>query len=285
MNFIEHNKVSIVKTLDVLKKIEHCILHKKPFALIRFGDGTIKAVNSFYENSEESLTSISKQEGIPLDQFGSLINFWKSSANICDFIDCPEVYFSGKFWARTKSIKKKKMSSLTTERLKNWKILYDKIGITNTKYCNPEINFLSCIIGKFGTRVLPDLLKDKKICIITSQKNSYEKLSPFFKNLEIHQIVGKGENQYKKSFGKVIDKIDREANDFDIWLIAAGELGRVYPGLIKFKGGRAFDVGSLIDFWCDGKIPSRLKPYLQTTPHHPLKLTFAPDGTEFSKFI
>lgn len=284
MTFIEHNQIQIAKTITVLRRLDLCIKHKKPFGLVRFGDGTIKAINSFLEDKIDSLTAISKQEGIPVSQFGKLINFWKTSANICNYIDSPEVYFSGKFWKRTKSIKKKKISALTLERLTKWKELYDKIGIINTNYCNPEINFLSCLVGKYGIITLPDLLKDKKICLVTSVENASEKLK-FFRNLTVLSIVGKEENQYKKSFNNVIEKIDEEANDYDIWLIAAGELGRVYPGLIKFRGGRAFDIGSLVDYWCTGEIPSRLQPYLSTTIHNPLKLKLTEEGRIYNKYI
>lgn len=284
-NIINHNDIPIYKTIEVLRIIEHRINANKAFSLIRFGDGTIKAINAYYENDDESLKKISVQEGIPVNQFGRLINLWKTSANVSDFIDSPEVYFSNLFWQRTKTAKKKKISDITLQRLKAWKDLYDKIGITTIKYCNPEINFLSCIVGKYGQKCLPELLRYKKICLITSREDAGEKLSPYFKNLEVHKILGKGKNQYQNSFNKVIEKIDKQAKDFDLWLIAAGELGRVYPGLIKFQGGRALDIGSLVDYWCTGDVPSRLIPYLKTTRHHSLKLELTPEGKVYSKNI
>jgi hypothetical protein len=284
-NFVKHNDVKILKTIEVLQQLNVCINRNLPFGLVRFGDGTIKAINAYYDADFESLKTISESEGLPLKQFGNLVTLWVKSANICNYIDCPEVYFSGKFWRRTKSIKKKHMSQLTITRLKEWKTLYDKIGITNTSYCNPEINFLSCLMGKFGVLSLPDLIRYKSICIITSRSDVLEKVKRKDYNIDVIQISGKGNNQYEKSFDMVLNKIDKHAKHYNLWLVAAGELGRVYPGLIKYSGGRAFDIGSLIDFWCGEEIPSRLKPYLTTTPHNPLKLAFAQDGKEFSKFI
>ena len=39
-----------------------------------------------------------------------------------------------------------KASEKTLKRLKGWKKLYDRIGIINENYCNPEVNYLSCIL-------------------------------------------------------------------------------------------------------------------------------------------
>jgi hypothetical protein len=103
-------------------------------------------------------------------------------------------------------------------------------------------------------------------------------------DIDLVKIPGKNENQYI-SFNRIINLIDNKATKYDLWLIAAGELGRIYPGLIKFKGGRAFDVGSLIDFWCTREVPSRLKPYMQETIHSPLKLILTEEGMEFYNYI
>jgi hypothetical protein len=166
-------------------------------------------------------------------------------------------------------------------KLKNWKKIYQKIGITNEKYCNPEVAFLMCL-SKFGLNSLPDLMKDKKICCITCRDDVNEKIPGY--DIDIIKIVGKYENQYVNSFEKVVDKINVDSKKYDLWLIAAGELGRIYPGLIKFSGGRALDIGSVIDFWCTGEIPSRLKPYLKCSKD-PLKLVFTEVGKEYSKYI
>jgi hypothetical protein len=278
------NKINIVKTLHILNKLEFAINNKQSFGLTRFGDGTIKAIHAYLNNDYKQIINISEQEGIPVSGFKKIINFWAASANYCDYIDTPEVYFSDKFWDRTKGIKKKQMSSKTIMRLKMWKELYDKIGITNTNYCNPEVNFLSCIIGSTIKKCLPDILKDRKIYCITSRNDVKKKLSNYF-DINFFQISGKFDNQFNNSFSDVINEIDLHSTDYDLWLIAAGELGRIYPGLIKFKGGRALDIGSLIDFWCGEELPSRLKPYLATTIHDPLKLVFTENGKEFSKYI
>ena len=284
MNRIEHNTIKIAKTIEVLNKLNLCIKEHSPFSLVRFGDGTIKAIHAFLNKDIYQLTCISQQEGIPIDVFEKFITFWTTSANCSDYIDCPEVYFSGKFWERTKSIKKKKMSDKTLERLHLWKELYEKIGIQNINYCNPEVNFLSCLLGKFGQKTLPDILQNKKICCITSRSDVKKVLAKYNINTDIIKIAGKEQNQFHRSFNRVLESINDDANKYDLWLIAAGELGRIYPGLIKTNGGRALDVGSLIDYWVTGEIPSRLQPYLKPS-YHPLKLELTDEAKEYSKYI
>jgi hypothetical protein len=278
---ISVNDVNVVKTNTILSQLESAIITKQPFGLVRFGDGTIKAIHSFLTNDIEQIAEISKQEGIPIQNFERIIEFWKTSANLCDYIDTPEVYFSGKFWERTRK-KKKQMSEKTLKRLKEWKKLYDRIGITNENYCNPEVNYLSCIL-RTNMKTLPDIMKNRKICCITSRIDVKIKLGRMY-DIDLVKIPGKNENQYI-SINRIINLIDNKATKYDLWLIAAGELGRIYPGLIKFKGGRAFDVGSLIDFWCTREVPSRLKPYMQETIHSPLKLILTEEGMEFYNYI
>lgn len=274
------NKIKVFQTQEILNKLDSCIKKKLPFGLVRFGDGTIKAIDSFL-NDDPQLVKISEQEGIPINSFEKIIEFWKTSANICDFIDSPEVYFSNKFWERTKK-KKKRISEKTIERLLQWKVTYEIVGITNDNFCNPEINFLSCISHDDKKRkTLPDILKDKKVCCITAREDTNQKIQNY--NFDILRIPGKNENHYR-SFSHIINQINENATKYDLWLIAAGELGRIYPGLIKFKGGRAFDIGSIIDYWCTQEIPSRLIPYMKQT-ENPLKLELTDDGKEYLKYL
>lgn len=276
----------IYSVSEILKDLEHSISKKEPFSLIRFGDGTLKALDAFLLNDSNLLNAISIQEGIPIKSYEKIIQFWVQSANVSNYIDSAEVYFSGQFWPRlrtaSKTKEKKFLSEKTMDKIKRWKQIYNDSGIINENYCNPEINFLMCLT-KFRKRSLPSLLRDKKICCISCRDDINQKIPNL--DIDVVKIVGKNQNQYEKSFLSTIEKIDENSTKYDIWLVAAGELGRLYPGLIKFKGGRAIDIGSLIDTWCGDPIPQRLRLYIQRTIHHPLKFSLTKDGEEFKSFI
>ena len=273
--------IQITKTKQILIELNFAIKNKSSWSLLRMGDGGLKLIHAFVHNEEKQLLEISKQEGIPLHLFKDILNFWKISANNCNYIDSPAVYFTNEFWDRTRG-RKKKMSQQTLLKLKNWKEIYSSIGIENNNYCNPEINFLMCLT-KFGSYSLPKIMENKKICCISARNDINKVLSKY--DIDVLRIPGKNENQYQYSFLKVVEKITTDSCKYDLWLIAAGELGRIYPGLIKFGGGRALDIGSLIDFWCTKEIPLRLKPYIQSVDNDPLKLTLTKDGREFRKFL
>jgi hypothetical protein len=91
-------------------------------------------------------------------------------------------------------------------------------------------------------------------------------------------------NQYKV-FQDVLNKIKSDARKYDLWLVAAGELGRIYPGIIKFNGGRAFDIGSTVDYWVTKRIPDRLKLFIEQDDNFNLKVKLTEKGSLYRQHI
>jgi len=265
--------MKIHNTSEILEHLKNCIETKKSFSLLRMGDGGLKYIVSLLMMDKPQLKDICKKEGIPLKLAEDILTLWTSSINICDYIDSPKIYFEGNFWPRTSSDKTKKL-------LLNWKTIYDCANFTNENYCNPEVNFLMCLTSQKPS--LLDIIKDKKVCCISN----YSSLINVITNcdLEILQIPGFHENQYTH-FSSVLDFINKHANDYDLWLVSAGELGRIFPGFIKFKGGRALDIGSLVDYWCTEKVPVRLRPYMYSARGNKLKLTLNKEGKKYKDFL
>ena len=61
-----------------------------------------------------------------------------------------------------------------------------------------------------------------------------------------NQVVGKHYPDYFESLREQLSRIDRG----QVFLVAAGMLGKIYCKWIKDAGGIALDVGSTVDFWC-----------------------------------
>jgi len=249
----------------ILQELEEAINSNKPFSLIRFGDGGIKLIHSLFYNDEEQLQKIVLKEGIPREKVVEILALWGIYANKANYIDTPEVYFSNEFWGRYKNARKKKISDNTIKRLKMWRELYHRCGIKidKVKYCNPEASWLS-ILRLFPYRNLLDIMKGKKICCISTY-NYIPKLSKKYQ-IKYHRIVPHFENQYENSFNQTIEFINKNANNYDLWLNSSGELGRIYSGLIKDLGGRVFDTGFVIDYFVNEKIHPRLQRYIQKNP-------------------
>ena len=266
---------------DILWKLDNCIRYNIPFSHIRFGDGGIKFLHCVLYNDTKQLGIIVKKEGIPAFKVDEIFELWGYYSRRADFIDTPEVYFNGEFWPRKRS-PLKGITPKTRERLLMWPDLYDRAEFDNNSYCNPESNYLM-ILRRFGKKNIFDLMKGRKICIITVFPEIQGVLKDY--DVDIVTIVGHYKNQYKNSFNNVIEKIKETATDYDFWLVAAGELGRIYSGYIKQCGGRTLDIGFVIEYWLGGTIHPRLHTYINTSLYNPLELTLTDEGKKYEGYI
>lgn len=273
--------MKIYKTVEILTSLKEAIDTRAPFSLIRFGDGGIKLIHAYFYNDRDQLDQIVEKEGIPYDKIKSLIDLWAIASSNANYIDTPEVYFTETFWPRVKG--HKKISEKTVQRLKMWKRLYKIANFEIENFCNPEVNFLSCL-NYFRYNGFPDLLVNKKVCIITSRDDLKKVLVHYNADIDIIQVPGFTMNQYKV-FQDVLGKIKSDARKYDLWLVAAGELGRIYPGIIKFNGGRAFDIGSTVDYWVTKRIPDRLKLFIEQDDNFSLKVKLTEKGSQYRQYI
>lgn len=273
--------MKIYKIEDILGKLEYSIKKKRSFSHIRFGDGGIKLLHAVFHSDKNQLEKISIREGIPVKKMDEIVKFWGYCARKADFIDTPAVYFTDKFWDRTVG-PGQPISVKTEKRLKMWKELYSEANFENQNYCNPESNYLMVSRIK-GKKNLLDIMGDKKIAIICTNPEIRNKLT--FCKVTAIKIAGHFENQYTRSFDKITAYIKKNARRFDFWLVAAGELGRVYSGLIKANGGRSIDIGFIVDFWMGADIHPRLKPYLtrKFKSNFELELTFL--GQKYEEYL
>lgn len=274
--------MKIHTTKEILIDLQIHMQTKSSFALMRLGDGGLKYIHATLFNDTDQLIQISEKEGIPICKVDYILDLWKTSANICNYIDSTQVYFSDYFWPRVRK-GKQSMSKDTVSKMKGWLKLYRLAGFRNENFCNPEINFLSCI--DICDITLLDLIHDVNVCCITSYDESLVRSTLGTTNIDVITIANQTGNQFSTSFNSVISNISKNSKNYDIWLIAAGELGRIYTGLIKYYGGIAFDIGSLIDFWCKKIIPVRLKWFIQPSKQSPLKLGLTDDGMQFIEYI
>lgn len=269
-----------VYTIDeILGRLLYCIAKNKSFSHIRLGDGGIKLIESYLYNDYEQLEQIIEKEGLPKKGLEYVLKLWVRYINEADFIDTPEVYYSGKFWPRVKRADKG-ITKRTTDKLLLWKHLYNEIGFTNKNYCNPESNYLMILRRPLN---LISLMNGRKFCIITAKHVLEKRLRKKGFDVDVIKIVGQYDNHYIHCFQNVVDEIEMNAKKYDFWLVAAGELGRIYSGLIKEYGGRSLDIGFVADFWAGKDIHSRLVPFL--VRHDALQLMFTGRGRNYEKYI
>jgi len=273
----------IHKIRNILTHLDSCIEFKQPFCLIRFGDGAIKFIHSFLYHDRRQVVAISKREGIPAIKFPMIIEKWASAARNSDYIDSQEMYFDGRFWPRLRS-PEDVMTRKTKERMVMWEDLYGRLEFENYNYCNPESNYLS-ILRVDGWKNILDVMKNRKICMITAKPEVMSALRAVGYNVDVFSIVGHFENQYENSYEDVMEYIEQKVNSYDLFLVAAGELGRLYSGRIKELGGRTFDIGFVAEFWLGQDIHPRLKPFMTRSIKNKLELKLTSEGEKYKKFI
>jgi hypothetical protein len=271
-----------VEKIDViLNRFNYCIENDKPFSLIRFGDGGIKFLHSLFFSDLKQMAQIIEREGLPPDKLPYVLKLWGYYSRQADYIDTPEVYFMEEFWPRLRK-PTKEMTGKTRRRLKMWKNLYDRAEMDNVSYCNPEANYLIILDDRIN---LLDIISDRKVCIIAATNDLQFLLRSMEYNVDVFPIVKQYENHYRKSFNNVVNKIENDVKTYDFWLVAAGELGRLYTGLIKERGGRALDIGFVAEFWCGESIHPRLHPFLKRSEKNKFLLSLHEDGLKYSDHI
>jgi len=272
----------IYKTEEVLTELELSIINKKPFSLIRFGDGGIKFLHSIYYHDEKQLEDIIEREGLPGDRIPQFLTILGKYSRQANFIDTPEIYFTDYFWDKCKR-GNKKVTKKTINRMKMWVDLYSRAEFDNDRFCNPEANYLMCTRIRTVKRNLLEIMKNRKICCISTWKS----VPPLMKkyNIDIVNVCSHYENQYETSFTDVVTYIKKYINKYDLWLVAAGELGRIYSGLIKELNGVAVDIGFVIDYWETGMIPDRLLNFIQVCEKNPIEFELTDLGKTYEDHL
>lgn len=260
---------------EILTKLDDCIINKKPFSLIRFGDG-IKFLDSILRKNNKRILTILKKEGIPIKMVYPIFYLWGKYGSKADFIDSSEIYFSNKFWSRYTRLD-------VIPIMKKWREIYNDSEINNDNFCNPEFNFLSLLKIK-DKKNLIDVIRNRNICWITNHPDVKNKLKEYC-NIDIIEIVGWNNNHYKNCYKNVTKQIKKLANEYDVFLNSSGEVGRIYTGIIKQFGGRCLDVGSISDYLISNELPKRLKKYMYKPYKNSPYLNLLPQMKKYEKYI
>lgn len=242
----------------ILNDIKFHIENQLPFSMCRLGDGDIKLIANMLQG--EAPKEKFKQQGIPTNKIAEILELYKEASNEANYVSSFDMYFTGELWHRP-------LSTGTRKRIKKWKDYYNKIGITNENYCSPEIGFFFFLHGEDN---LFSILKDRRICLITSFSNIDVKINTAGFNSFSILIPPLSSNHYEE-YENIKKKIKSKVDNFDVCLVGAGTLGRGYSQFIKQNGKVAIDIGQVFNAWNNRKIPQRLKSYLTV---HSNGLTF-----------
>lgn len=287
-------------TQEILIDLNYHIETGLPFSTVRFGDGCLAICVSLARRNnslsfrwpeikhyKDITQSIFWKLGIPPNEGTAVIKKLIWSANTANYIDSQDAVFVdlltesslGRQFNRTTNI------SSIWDRLvlhrrhwrkghgvlaSKWKEIHIQTGIKNQYYCNPWLHYFSLINGEYN---LLDIIEGKRIFCISNRienpvmllrKTSGAEVVDYFR---IPRRGGKRRGSrihYPRYFPQVSNIIKRKARKYDLFLIGAGLLGKIYCGLVKQHGGRAFDLGQIFDIWNGKEIFSLPSNFLET---------------------
>lgn len=232
----------MIQIESVLKELQTAIYTKRPFSLVRCGDGEAIVLNGV-SNRPRLNKMIYNHFGYTIDDASieAIRKELSEAFQAADIIGIPyDHYLRGRnyFWRE------------------NINILNRNCNLQpRTQFCsmNTHLDFL--FQDKFK-----DLLTGLPVlgCItphrITSKFSEHFNISGIVSHI---QIPGEAKYfpelvinpHYPIEFEKVRRSISQMVSPGELWLVGGGILGKIYCKWIKDQGGVAFDIGSVFDRW------------------------------------
>lgn len=260
---------------DIIKHVNN----KEPFSLIRLGDADLRLMQKVdkveqYKEGKIGFSPIGyikkfRQQGIEPKKIPMLFDIYREACNNANYLSGFDCWLDTKaYWFRNTASHGAMMT------LKNWENTYEKMGITNENYCNPDVNFHLFMHQNFN---LLAHLKGKVICMVTPWHKAVQRLKnagfgvhhipiPHMnpKGVRVTEVPDltkppKGKNWHTDAYENIKNKIAKKAKKCDIFFIGAGNLGRGYSNHVKECGKVAVDLGKVMDSWHQGNVYGRMK--------------------------
>ena len=258
-------KNKIYSTQDILKELDHCIEDQLPFSTVRYGDAIFGMIAALLlpglidegkwkgESGEKVANSIMGQLTIPPEKRDIIMKQVIEAAQNANYCDSFDAYYL---------LGKQTSVGIIGQKCQE---IHRGVDITNSNYCNPYLHYFSVVQGEYN---LFSLMRGRRVFCISNQIQIVPKLKNLSgaKDIDYYKIPRRGRQgkHYLNHYKKIIKLILHNAKDYDLFLIGAGLLGKIYCDKVKEYGGRAFDSGRLFDLWSgQRKIDSRPKRFIE----------------------
>lgn len=242
-------EIKIYNSKFILKELNKSIVNKTPFSSIRLGDACGVVMGMVLENSEffkfvddkrgyNKFRSkvVSKRLNFEDDGLEKVCKRLVEYCNEANFIDCIVKY------DRYRTSK----DGFAMEMIKKWRGVYKILGIKNERYMDSVVNHLCLMEHEYN---LVDVMKGRRVFFINNvAKRISKRFEPICKKVGAFDVQRRPKKQYDQ-LKKVRNLLKREVKNYDLFLIGAGMVGKIYCGHIKRCGGVAFDVGRVFKLW------------------------------------
>lgn len=260
-------KYKFVSSEVLLKDLNKHIEYGKPFSNIRLGDGcSLTILHYLYI---DKLREICRKEGLNLfkytvklknglkkkrygryteEEFKKICNRVIRYCNQANYIDRLDSFYEYSNYGKNEK-------NVEMAIVNNWQYVWKTFGINNDNYTSMFANLYSIVKDEYN---LFDVASGKNIFCISNEPNGVKAFSNFSNAKKVDSyILPKSHYDQPLHFKKVCRLIRRNINEYDLFLIGAGFLGKIYLGLVKQLGGCSFDTGRCFNFWADGGFKPR----------------------------
>lgn len=223
-------------TQDILTTLQET----EPVSIIRCGDGEGIVLNG-YDNTNDYMAVLKRQLGYypPIDHGMEIHNNLIEAYSKADIIGIP---------------KHKNLESLSA----HWRSVVDTLDkfvpARTGNVCSMDIHYDFLQAGYFDT-----LLQGQEVVNYIGCRQLEQKM---MEKWGINQVNGfhisperkftttyVGEDHYPTQFNKVQRWMDVVGAEGRILLVGAGFVGKIYCNWWRDRGGKAFDIGSIMDEW------------------------------------
>lgn len=267
----------IYKTEVIYAELKQRMENKMPFAICRMGNAEVTTINSKELTHKRSIT-----QGIPEYALPEVLDMLRYSGNKCDFVASMGALLTEEYFEK---------NIPEDSEYRRWESIYKEFGIINSQYCNPDIGYLIFLEGKYN---LWELIKDKRICLITSKTSVYDIMKHSNPNIGLIEVTPQTtRQQYTKDMkipicgrwhweecDDIKKQIKSNINNYDIFLIGAGYLAKGYSVYIRNHGGISFDVGKVMNTWA-GEGLGRMVDWIEPSDTVPFSFKLTEKGKQY----
>lgn len=241
---------------EVENSIIQKIKDKRPYSLIRLGDGEFHVIKYPKQTTEKLCRARINRwfDSVNLKQ-KELVSIRNQILRACqnaDILGIPNI-------GELKKYPKWKYFNKTCNRYKIFKpnqkhfYFYHIIGL-DYKRIIQDLDILYCITCRDIGLKIEKNFNIKKVVTYLIQGEKYA----FTQNLKSNFAKWEGEKHYPEGYHNIIQWLQSFRLQGKVFLVGAGGLGKAYCDIIKKYGGIAIDVGALFDGWAGVKS----RPYL-----------------------
>lgn len=255
----------IHSTKEILIDLDNHIKTKKPFSLIRIGDGCLGLLSVLKETHERTgkwagrkgfrvIRNTHRRIGIPEERWQDVVDLYIQMMNEANYVGSYDAFLVDEL-----------IYKAVGDLCKNCKLIHRNSGIMNESYCSPYFHYFSIVEGEMN---LFDVMRGRRVMCMTDRVHVIPKLKEKSGASLIDYIFIPDNSMHFNNYFKVCAKqIMRKSQNYDLWLIGGGYLGKIYTGLVKKYRGRALDIGRLFSFWAgERKVDSRPKRFIKYNP-------------------